>query len=81
VEWHGGLRWLWAPVDAASKLQALARENGGHATLFVAAGATSTGAGGLFSLQNPAESAIQRRLKETFDPQGLFNPGRLLEAI
>ena len=81
VEWHGGLRWLWAPVDAASKLQALARENGGHATLFVAAGATSTRAGGLFSLQNPAESAIQRRLKETFDPQGLFNPGRLLEAI
>ena len=81
VEWHGGLRWLWAPVDAASKLQALARENGGHATLFVAAGATSTGAGGLFYLQNSAESAIQRRLKETFDPQGLFNPGRLLEAI
>jgi glycolate oxidase FAD binding subunit len=77
VEWHGGLRWLWAPPEAAAHLQAQARTAGGFATQFIAASARYTGATGQFGTQNTAEAAIAQRLKASFDPQGIFNVGRL----
>ena len=75
VEWHGGLRWLWAPHDAGHILQTAAREAGGNATIFVASHAYSTGSAGHFDAKNLAQAAIERRLKATFDPHGIFNPG------
>ncbi len=80
VEWHGGLRWLWAPPDAAPTLRQAARSHGGSATIFIAAPARPTSDSGRFDLQNLASLAIQRRLKERFDPQGVFNPGRLFDT-
>ncbi len=83
VEWHGGLRWLWAPVDARAQLQALARAHGGDATIFVAPYAYSTRATGQLFIQDPAQTAslaIQQRLKQSLDPKGIFNPRRLFEA-
>ncbi|OGB35345.1 MAG: glycolate oxidase subunit GlcE [Burkholderiales bacterium RIFCSPLOWO2_12_FULL_61_40] len=77
VEWHGALRWLWAPTDAAEQLQAAARAAGGFATNFVAAHAHSIRVVARFDSQNGAEMATMRRLKASFDPQGIFNPGRL----
>jgi glycolate oxidase FAD binding subunit len=81
VEWHGGLRWLWAPVDAAALLQPVAHAYGGNATIFVAACAHSTGATGQFDIKNPAEMAIQQRLKHSLDPKAIFNPQRLFKAF
>jgi glycolate oxidase FAD binding subunit len=81
VEWHGGLRWLWAPVDAGAQLQAVARDHGGHATLFVASSAHSTGAAARFAMQNPVDMAIQRRLKASLDPKGIFGPQRLFDTL
>jgi glycolate oxidase FAD binding subunit len=80
VEWHGGLRWLWAPVEAGAQLQALASAHGGSATVFVAPLSDSTGARGQFSINDPAQMAIQRRLKQSLDPHGIFNPQRLFPA-
>jgi glycolate oxidase FAD binding subunit len=77
VEWHGGLRWLWAPVEAEAQLQALAHAHGGHATLFVAPYAYSTRATGEFSINDSAQMAIQQRLKHSLDPKSIFNPQRL----
>ena len=76
VEWQGALRWVWAPVDAGTQLQALATKHGGNAMLFVATKAHSAWATGQFDIKNPAQQAIQARLKASFDPQGIFNPGR-----
>ncbi len=81
VEWHGGLRWLWAPVSATGQLQAWAQAHGGSATVFIAACAGSTRASGQFDTKNAAGDAIQRRLKTSFDPHGIFNPGRLNDAF
>lgn len=75
VEWHGGLRWLWAPHDAASQLETAARQVGGSATIFVAACAHSTGSAARFGMQDSTLAAVEQRLKDSFDPHGIFNPG------
>ena len=80
IEWHGGLRWLWAPLGAGPVLQTQAAAHGGSATIFVAPQANSTRASGPFGLQDLALMAIQQRLKASLDPQGIFNPRRLFDA-
>ena len=81
VEWHGGLRWLWAPVDAGPQLQAAAQAQGGNATIFVAQSSYLTGAKGRFFMQDSSSMAIQQRLKLSLDPKAIFNPQRLFEAF
>jgi glycolate oxidase FAD binding subunit len=75
VEWQGAQRWLWAPASAANELRAAAAAVNGHATLFRAG---PDGAPGVarFSRQTPAIETITQRLREQFDPAGIFNPGR-----
>ena len=74
IEWHGGLRWLWAPMDAAEQLQTVAQQAGGSATVFIATNAYFTGARGQFGIKNAAQEAIEQRLKTSFDPRGIFKP-------
>jgi glycolate oxidase FAD binding subunit len=76
IEWHGALRWLWAPLDAGPTLQAAARAAGGTASVFFVPEGLRTAALVLQRLgaQGEAQAAIERRLKVTFDPQGIFNP-------
>ncbi len=76
VEWHGALRWLWCAPEQAHRVQSWAREQGGSASIFIATNSMNTRATGQFSLE-PAALAIARRLKERFDPHGVFNPRRL----
>jgi glycolate oxidase FAD binding subunit len=71
IEWGGALRWLRSH-DPADALRVLARELGGHATLFRGAPRQ-----GVFTPLSPALHAIHRRLKQEFDPAGILNPGRL----
>lgn len=77
VEWHGALRWVQAPEAAGEALRAAAEAVGGSATMFVAAGADGSGAGGAFGQKSPALERIHARLKHSFDPAGIFNPGRM----
>ena len=72
LEWGGAQRWLRGPLDAAA-VRAAAREAGGHATLF-RGGDRSVG---VFQPLAPAVAVIHRRLKQAFDPAGIFNPGRM----
>lgn len=81
VEWHGGLRWLWAPHEAGPQLQEAAQAAQGSTTVFIAARAITTGATSQFRIQYAAQEALQQRLKAAFDPHGLFNPGRLSAAL
>jgi glycolate oxidase FAD binding subunit len=80
VEWHGALRWLWAPLDAAPQLREAAARVGGHATLFrrgvdvPESNALNTPT---FTPLPAVQLRIQRALKSEFDPQGIFSPGRL----
>jgi glycolate oxidase FAD binding subunit len=72
IEWGGAQRWLRGDADAAQLRQA-AVAAGGHATLFRGGDKT----GGVFAPLQPALMEVHRRLKHSFDPYGVFNPGRL----
>lgn len=76
IEWQGAQRWLWAPSAAASQIRAAAAAVQGHATLFRAC---ADGAPGVcrFSAESPALQAITNRLREAFDPLGLFNQNKM----
>ncbi|CAN5159132.1 glycolate oxidase subunit GlcE [soil metagenome] len=76
IEWHGGLRWLWAPASAAAQLRRLAEQAGGHATLFRRAAQTPAELP-VFTPLSPVLSRIQQGLRKQFDPAGIFNPGRM----
>ncbi len=52
----------------------------GHATLIRADGATRA-AVDVFHPQPKALSSLSARVKSSFDPHGLFNPGRMYRGI
>ena len=72
IEWSGAQRWLVTALPAAHVRDAATRV-GGHATLFRA---TDKSPGVFAPLRSPLDR-IHRELKKSFDPVGLFNPGRL----
>jgi glycolate oxidase FAD binding subunit len=72
IEWGGAQRWLCTSTPAA-QLRDAAAAAGGHATLFRGADK----AGGVFAPLSAPLERIQRQLKAAFDPDGVFNPGRL----
>jgi glycolate oxidase FAD binding subunit len=70
-EWHGMQRWVVG--GSREQMSALARETGGHATLF-----RGVPAGGDAFEPLPAPLlALHRNVKRVFDPAGILNPGRL----
>jgi glycolate oxidase FAD binding subunit len=74
VEWGGAQRWLRGPADAdAAQMRALAAAAGGHATLFRGGDKED----GVFQPLPLAVEKIHRKLKASFDPNGIFNCGRM----
>lgn len=76
IEWGGAQRWLWSN-DSVDVIRQTARELGGHAVLFNNQHADIN----VFDSLPTALTSIHRRLKQTFDPHGLFNPGRLYQGL
>lgn len=75
IEWGGAQRWLKVDADAdmAQRIRRTAAAVGGHATLF-RGGDKSLG---VFHPLAPAVAKIHERLKASFDPSNIFNPGRM----
>jgi glycolate oxidase FAD binding subunit len=75
-DWSGGLVWLALPASADAD-EALVRDRlKGHATLIRAPESTRA-AVSIFQPLSPALAALSARVKESFDPKGIFNPGRM----
>jgi glycolate oxidase FAD binding subunit len=72
VEWGGGLRWMAGDADPLA-VRSAAERLGGHATLFRGG---DRGVGVFHPLKAPVMK-IHKRLKEAFDPAGIFNPNRM----
>ncbi|RYF25975.1 MAG: glycolate oxidase subunit GlcE [Comamonadaceae bacterium] len=77
LEWHGALRWVQAPMERGDALHRIAREVGGSASVFMAGGDRPDTAAAIFDAKSAALAQIHARLKQAFDPAGLFNPGRM----
>ena len=78
-DWSGGLIWLALPPSADADhtlVRGALGATGGHATLMRAPDAVRA-AVPVFQPQSPALAALAARVKESFDPKGLFNPGRM----
>lgn len=80
-DWGGGLVWVLMPDEAAQAeaVRAALAPHGGHATL-VRATATER-AGAVFQPLEGAHAALSRRVKESFDPAGILNPGRMYAGM
>jgi glycolate oxidase FAD binding subunit len=82
-DWAGGLIWAAltpSPDAGAALVRAAVKARGGHATL-VRAGAAVRAAVDVFEPQPPALAALTRRVKESFDPQRILNPGRMWAGV
>jgi glycolate oxidase FAD binding subunit len=78
-DWAGGLVWLRLAPSADAGAELVRRgvaAVGGHATL-VRAPASVRAAVDAFSRQEDALFALTRRIKDSFDPRGVLNPGRM----
>ncbi len=73
IEWGGALRWYGEEAETA---RAAAAAAGGHATLYRAPESLRCRVDA-FAPLSPALLALHRRLKKSFDPLSILNPGRL----
>ena len=76
VEWNGAQRWCRGSWTA-EEVRAAAAAVGGHATLVRA----SDKSAGAFTRLAPPLMRIHGELKRAFDPDGIFNPGRLYAEL
>jgi glycolate oxidase FAD binding subunit len=76
IEWGGALRWLRTSEPAVT-LRGRAGALGGHATRFRGGDMNAEA----FTPLAPALADIHRRLKAQFDPDAIFNRGRLFRDL
>jgi len=76
VDWGGGLRWLRGDQDP-KRMQSLAREAGGHASVFRGGDRH----GEVFHPLAAPLLGLHKRIKAAVDPAGILNPGRMYEGM
>ncbi|HPE60338.1 MAG TPA: glycolate oxidase subunit GlcE [Thiolinea sp.] len=72
LDWAGAQRWYCGPGERAV-MEGLATAMGGEVTLFRNGDRRAE----VFHTRPAALQTLQRRLKQQFDPAGIFNPGRV----
>ena len=82
-DWAGGLVWIAPPVTqdcGAGEIRAAVAAAGGHATL-VRASLGARASLDPFQPESGALAALTKRVKESFDPKGVLNPGRMWAGV
>jgi glycolate oxidase FAD binding subunit len=75
-EWGGAQRWLVSEESAAT-VRAAAQQLGGHATLYRNMATREA----VFQPLPAGLMTLHQRLKQAFDPAGIFNPGRMYPEL
>jgi FAD/FMN-containing dehydrogenase len=76
IEWHGAERW-WRTTAEPREVRAAAALAGGHATLIRGADKSV----GVFTPLSDVLMRIHHGLKLAFDPECVFNPGRMYAEL
>jgi glycolate oxidase FAD binding subunit len=82
-DWAGGLIWVAPPAAAdcgAAAIRRAVAEVGGHATL-VRGPAAARASVDVFEPVGKALAGLTKRVKESFDPKGVLNPGRMWAGV
>jgi glycolate oxidase FAD binding subunit len=82
-DWAGGLIWAALPPSAdagAPLVRALVAACGGHATLIRAPAAVRAKVD-VFTPEPAALAALTKRVRESFDPNRVLNPGRMWAGV
>jgi glycolate oxidase FAD binding subunit len=80
-DWAGGLIWVAMPGAVAEEWTVRAALAGrGHALLMRADPAARASAH-IFEPLDAGLAALTKRLKESFDPKGILNPGRMYAGV
>lgn len=74
IDWGGSQRWQYAEADLATQ-ESVADELGGQATLYRGGKREDE----VFHSRTKLQKQLHLRVKQAFDPLGLFNPGRLYQ--
>ena len=72
IDWGGAQRWLRGDYEFG-EMESLAQNAHGQVSLFRGGNRD----GEVFHSKNEMQKLIHKRIKTAFDPQGIFNPGRL----
>jgi glycolate oxidase FAD binding subunit len=76
IEWGGALRW-WSTHASAASVRDVAAQAGGHATLFRGRDRRAAAA---FHPLNAVQARLQTALADAFDPDRVFDRGRLFPS-
>ncbi|MGH6620862.1 MAG: glycolate oxidase subunit GlcE, partial [Alphaproteobacteria bacterium] len=82
-DWGGGLIWLAQPAygdGGAEAIRSVLGHAGGHATL-IRAPEPVRAAVPVFQPPGPGVARLLRGVKESFDPRGVLNPGRMYAEL
>jgi glycolate oxidase FAD binding subunit len=80
-DWAGGLIWVAMPGAVAEEWTVRAALAGrGHA-LLVRADRAARASAHIFEPLDAGLAALTKRLKESFDPKGVLNPGRMYAGV
>lgn len=77
IEWGGSQRWLRGDAAEGATIRERVAAVGGHATLFRGGDRT----GEVFHPLPAGLMRLHRQLKQSFDPGGILNPGRLYAGL
>ncbi len=75
LDWGGAQRWLYSDADAAD-IRKIVQQYNGHATLF-----RNGDRHDVFQPLAAPMQLLQQRIKTSFDPDNVFNPGRMYAEI
>jgi glycolate oxidase FAD binding subunit len=77
IDWGGALRWYASDPQSGDEARKVATAAEGTAMCWRGAAP----AGGRFHPLQPTVATLTRRLKDRFDPHGIFNPGRMIAGL
>ncbi len=81
LDWGGGLVWLTGPADEATHSAVCAAAKAARGVWWLMRAPEPLRAVvDVVPPEAPALAAIRRRVQQSFDPRGIFNPGRLRAA-